>query len=1100
MKTKHLLRAQTVHRLALIPALLLAWSTAPAATSTYFGANNGLWSSGSNWNPGGMPSMGDDVFLGSHSPAPGTVDLNVHFNTAYTDSNGLKSVTLNSSGINGFMIVNQTNPASRLSTGTLTIGSTAIMNRYNQNAGAVSLNTLSLGLTSTQNFYNLAGGNLEAWTMKIGVGGSGTFTQTGGAVSNVGSYYQGGWGIPSGYSPAYLYLGLEAGGSGTYAMSGGTLSSDSIYAGYKGTGAFNQTGGAVSAGWVLVGTEAGGGSYALGGGALSASKLLVGPNGVFSLQSGGTLNADKIEINDGGLFNMQGGGFNQPAVVKLDGTFRLNGHNANLAELTGAGVVEAASGNAALYISYDGGDSHAPMTFSGRIQNGAGGVLSLVKAGPDALILDGTSTYTGLTTVQTGTLRAGNNGSFSAASSHIVNGGTLDANGKDVKLAALSGSGGTVAVSTGSITFGSANSSNTYSGAVTGSGALNKVGAGQFTMAGGGDFSGLINVLAGSLRIGALNGAPVNANVQLSGAGAALHIGFDQSFAALSGASVSSLNFIAGSTLAVGSGNADSVLQGAFNGTGTLAKQGSAALTIGYGVTDTTNHNTSTGVGMAVNAGTLAFNKASGTNALGGALQINGGIASLARSHQIADSSVVTLSGGAFHLNGFSETIGGLAGDGGSVNLAGGSLTVAQSGNGSYGGLLAGAGSFIKNGAGELTLSGASGFSGSFAVNAGRLVLQGNSNATGYQAGNGATLRFENGVMALGSGAVAVATGGAAEYSNATVNNGFLRGPGTHTLMASSSNVFNAVTTYNSTALQQLGTAQFNNFSNGGKLVNGATASINGGSNTSSGTIMVNSQLSTVDFTSDGVIKVNSGGTLANSGGAMVLGGGSRTYVYAGGTMSTASGTTFELNGALLVNNGKMSGRTNVNFGSVLHGSGVFGAVNVTEGGTFSPGNSPGLAIVNGFIIGEGGSYRYELNDVNGTPGVGYDYVDNLGELTIEAGTTPSTQFRLEIATLNLGNTAGQALNFDPSKLQDFVLIHSALGITGFDANVFKIDTSAFLNPINGGTFSVYAQGNDLMLHFTPMPVPEPGIASLLLAGICVMGFRMRRGKPHAKA
>ncbi|MBT9504222.1 MAG: autotransporter-associated beta strand repeat-containing protein [Burkholderiaceae bacterium] len=1099
MKSKHLLRSQTVHRLALIPALLLACSTAPAATRTYFGANNGLWATGSNWNPGGAPTGGDDVFLGFHSPTPGTIDLNVNLNAAYDANNSLNSVTLNSSGINGFMIVNQTNAASKLRADTLTVGSTSIMNRYNQHAGEVNLNTLNVGKASTQNFYNLYGGSIGAWDLNIGVAGGGTFTQTGGTVYNQGQYYQGGYGFPGGYSPAYLNLGMETGSSGTYAMSGGVLAGDTITVALKGTGNFNQSGGVVTASSVYVGDGLAQGSYSLGGGSLSMSQLVVGGLGVFNLQNGGTL-VGKITVSSGGLFNMQGGGFSQAAVVDLDGTFRLNGHNANLAELTGTGVIEGATGNATLYLTHDGGVNHAPTTFAGTIQNGASGVLSLVKAGPDALILDGTSTYTGLTTVQTGTLRAGNNGSFSAASSHIVNGGMLDANGKDVKLAALSGSGGIVAVSTGSITFGSANTSNTYSGAVTGSGKLNKVGSGQFTMAGGGDFTGLIDVLAGSLRIGTLNGAPVNSSVQLSGAGAALHIGFDQSFAALSGASVSSLNFTAGSTLGVGNGNADSVLQGAFNGTGTLAKNGTALLTIGYGVTDTTNHNTSTGVGMTVNAGTLAFNKAVGTNALGGALQINGGIASLARSHQMADSSVVTLSGGAFNLNGFSETIGGLAGNGGSVNLAGGSLTVAQAGNGSYGGLLAGAGSFIKNGAGELVLTGASGFSGSFAVNAGRLVLQGNSNGTGYQAGNGATLRFENGVMALGSGAVVVATGGAAEYSNATVNNGFLRGPGTHTLMAGSSNAFNAVTTYNSTTLQQLGAAQFSNFSNGGKLVNGAAASINGGGNTSSGSILVNSTLSTVDFTSDGVIKVNSGGTLANSGGAMVLGGGSRTYVYAGGTMSTASGTTFELNGALLVNNGKMSGRTNVNFGSVLHGSGVFGAVNVTEGGTFSPGNSPGLAIVNGFIIGEGGSYRYELNDVNGAPGVGYDYVDNLGELTIEAGTTPSTQFRLEIATLNLGNTAGQALNFDPSKLQDFVLIHSALGITGFDANVFKIDTSAFLNPINGGTFSVYAQGNDLMLHFTPMPVPEPGIASLLLAGICVMGFRMRRGKPHGEA
>lgn len=212
--------------------------------------------------------------------------------------------------------------------------------------------------------------------------------------------------------------------------------------------------------------------------------------------------------------------------------------------------------------------------------------------------------------------------------------------------------------------------------------------------------------------------------------------------------------------------------------------------------------------------------------------------------------------------------------------------------------------------------------------------------------------------------------------------------------------------------------------------------------------------------------------------------------------MNTGSGSTIELNGALLVNNGSMSGRMNVNYGGTAKGAGVFGTVNVTEGGKFSPGNSPGLATVNGFVLGAGGSYQFEMNDADGAPGAGYDFVNNLGELFVEAGTTPATQFHIELVTLNFSNAAGLALNFDASQVRDITLVHSALGISGFNPNMIVIDSAAFLNPTNGGSFSVVAQGNDLVLHFSPSAVPEPGVPGLLLAGLACMGWLLRSRKP----
>ena len=285
---------------------------------------------------------------------------------------------------------------------------------------------------------------------------------------------------------------------------------------------------------------------------------------------------------------------------------------------------------------------------------------------------------------------------------------------------------------------------------------------------------------------------------------------------------------------------------------------------------------------------------------------------------------------------------------------------------------ISGSGLVIKSGAGNTTLTSAAGFTGSFVANAGQLVLKNALVGSGYAANSG-TLRFDGATVNLSSFAIRSGGDGGVEYNTATVNGGFLRGPGTHTLLAGGTNTFNGVTSFGANIVQN-SPANFNNVTNGGTLTNNAELNFDGGVNTSSGTITINNELIAQDFTNDGIWIINSGGQVDNGTNNLVCGGGSRTTLNPGGVMFLSDGTTWELNGALLVNNGEINGVTDVNFGSAAKGSGSYESVNVLNGGALAPGNSPGpVTITGGYMQADGGSLLAELSST--AHGIHYDSV-----------------------------------------------------------------------------------------------------------------------------
>jgi fibronectin-binding autotransporter adhesin len=115
------------------------------------------------------------------------------------------------------------------------------------------------------------------------------------------------------------------------------------------------------------------------------------------------------------------------------------------------------------------------------------------------------------------------------------------------------------------------------------------------------------------------------------------------------------------------------------------------------------------GTGGIVKTGTGLLILSNATNSFGG-LQINAG--------------QVTLQTNA--------TVTGLSGSGGSLALAGGTLTVNAAASSSYGQVISGAGALTKSGGGTMTLGGTNTYGGATTVSAGSLIVNGNqSGATG---------------------------------------------------------------------------------------------------------------------------------------------------------------------------------------------------------------------------------------------------------------------------------------------------------------------------------------------------------------------------------
>jgi autotransporter-associated beta strand protein len=233
------------------------------------------------------------------------------------------------------------------------------------------------------------------------------------------------------------------------------------------------------------------------------------------------------------------------------------------------------------------------------------------------------------------------------------------------------------------------------------------------------------------------------------------------------------------------------------------------------------------------------------------------------------------------------------------------------------------------------------------------------------------------------------------------------------------------------------------------------------------------------------------------------------TTVAAGALALDATGSLANTTAIFIANGAKfdVTARTNgftIATGQILGGSGTVEG-DLALSGTVRPGSSPGsLVLTNGdFTWNAGGSYDWEIYDINDGPGLGWDHIDVAGGTLLFNGLSAGTPFNINILSLTtLPSTAGPLAGFAPDSNYTWTILTTSNAITGFNASHFNLNTAGFApyNPY-GGAFSLVANGKNLNLLYTgaATSVPEPGtwIAAALLVGAAWLRWRRRHSRKH---
>ena len=214
------------------------------------------------------------------------------------------------------------------------------------------------------------------------------------------------------------------------------------------------------------------------------------------------------------------------------------------------------------------------VTFPGVI-SGAG---SVIQAGTGTTILTADNTYSGGTTITTGTLQLGNGGTSGSVMGNIVDNGVLAISRSDLI---------------------------TLAGVISGTGSLTQLGPGTLVLAGGNTYTGTTTMSGGILSIA--SGADLGATSSLT---------FNGGNLLTTGNVTTSLPVILAANGTIDNGGNTDTFSGVFSGTGALTSTGTGKLIL-------TANNTYSG-GTTITAGTLQLGDGGTTGSIIGDVNDNG--------------------------------------------------------------------------------------------------------------------------------------------------------------------------------------------------------------------------------------------------------------------------------------------------------------------------------------------------------------------------------------------------------------------------------------------------------------------------------------------
>ncbi|WP_427308493.1 autotransporter-associated beta strand repeat-containing protein [Cupriavidus sp. H39] len=768
-------------------------------------------------------------------------------------------------------------------------------------------------------------------------------------------------------------------------------------------------------------------------------------------------NASTIRVGDG---TAAGAGYSatigsvlqgSTRVIKADlGTLALAGANTYTGGTTvSGGTLQLGNGGTSGSIVGDVLDNGTlafnrsdSSTFSGVI-SGSGTVN---QRGAGTTILTGANTYTGLTTISSGTLQIGNGGTT----------GTLGA--------------GNV-VDNGTLTFNLGNSY-AYNGVISGSGQVRQAGAGTTVLGATNTYTGGTAITAGTLQVAA--------DANLGAASGALSIDGGTL------ATTANITSVRATTLGAGGGTFDVAngttltMNGVVSGSGPLIKNNSGTLTL--------NGTNIYAGGTVVNGGTVLVNSDAGLGASSGGVTLSNGARLLATTSLASARNIVisgsgglgstagtltangVISGGTLNLTGnlvltgnnsfsaLNMTNGGSVSVSSDANLGaagswislgnfavlgvtssftsthglnwiagigGGTLYVADGQTLTQAGTMAGSAALRKTGNGAVVLTANTGYGGGLSISAGR-----------WQFGNGGTSGSMGGSIGIsGTGTVAFNRSDTSTYAgpiSGTV--GSLEQIGSGTTILTGANTFIGTTTIEDGTLQ-IGSGTSGSFAgnitNNSRLAFGRSDTITyAGSISGSGSVTqagigttvltgTNTYTGGTNFNA-GTLQVAADTNLGDASGALAFNGGSLRATASFSTSRAATlaagGGTFNIdNGTTLTETGLISGTgglTKVGTGTlVLTGANTFtGPTTVSNGSLYVDGKVSATLVASGATLGGAGTIGGNVTVANGgslAPG----HADGTsGTLTINGDLTLNS-------TSNLNFTFGQINNVAASDL-----------------------------------------------------------------------------------